>query len=120
MVEVWAKENKVIVVRKKVVMIDFMGAKIIHTSCDDTEGDDRGADDTTRCDDKLRLMTNKFNDRFAERHPRSGHPERSSRRVIPQGHPAGSSTEWSSLEECHSRSGHHNVLCHDFNFLINA
>ena len=43
-------------------MIDFMGAKIIHTSCDDTEGDDRGADDgeaddTTRCDDKLRLMT---------------------------------------------------------------
>ena len=92
MVEVWAKENKVIVVRKKVVMIDFMGAKIIHTSCDDTEGDDRGADDTTRCDDKLRLMTNKFNDRFAERHPRSGHPERSSRRVIPQGHP---------------RSGHH-------------
>ena len=83
MVEVWAKENKVIVVRKKVVMIDFMGAKIIHTSCDDTEGDDRGADDgeaddttrcddhfvddrgaddgeaddTTRCDDKLRLMT---------------------------------------------------------------
>ena len=78
-------------VRKKVVMIDFMGAKIIHTSCDDTEGDDRGADDTTRCDDKLRLMTNKFDDRFAERNPRSGHPERSSRRVIPQGHPAGSS-----------------------------
>jgi len=50
-----------------------MSAKIIHTSCDDGEGDDRGADDTTRCDDrgaddgeaddttrcddKLRLMT---------------------------------------------------------------
>ena len=39
-------------VRKKVVMIDFMVAKIIHTSCDDgeaddTEGDDRGADDAT-------------------------------------------------------------------------
>jgi hypothetical protein len=28
MVEVWEKENKVIVVRKKVVMIDLMGAKI--------------------------------------------------------------------------------------------
>jgi hypothetical protein len=23
----------------------FMSAKIIHTSCDDTEGEDRGADD---------------------------------------------------------------------------
>ncbi len=38
----------------------------LHTLCDDTGGDD-----------KLRLMTNKFDDRFAERHP-----ERSSRRVI--------------------------------------
>ena len=57
MVEVWAKERRVMNVRRKVVMIDFMGAKIIHTSCDDTEGDDRGADDgeaddTTRCDDR--------------------------------------------------------------------
>jgi hypothetical protein len=43
-------------VSRRVVMIDFMGAKIIHTSCDDTEGDDRGADDTGG-DDKLRLMT---------------------------------------------------------------
>ena len=51
MVEVWAKERRVMNVRKKVVMIDFMSAKIIHTSCDDTEGDD------TEGDDKLRLMT---------------------------------------------------------------
>ena len=56
MVEVWEKERRVMNVRRKVVMIDFMGAKIIHTSCDDTEGDDRGADDTEG-DDKLRLMT---------------------------------------------------------------
>ena len=67
MVEVWAKERRVMNVRRKVVMIDFMGAKIIHTSCDDTEGDDRGADDgeaddTTRCDD-----------RGADDAPRSGH-----------------------------------------------
>ena len=38
-------------------------------------------------------MTNKFDDRFAERHPRSGHPERSSQRVV-------SSPSVSSLHEC--------------------
>ena len=62
-------------------------------------------------------MTNKFDDRFAERHPRSGHP---SKKVITTccvinrrlSSASPSSTKWSSLEECHPRSGHHNVLCH--------
>lgn len=33
-------------VHKKVVMSDFMGAKIIHTSCDDGGADDTEGDDT--------------------------------------------------------------------------